>query len=427
MAVIKSKLPAAIIRKRLAVATCSLLTQTAHAQEASDWAIDLSFLSYEEDDDRVSVQKLVGNIKGELGETDRLNMDFVFDTMTGATPTGALPTIIGASAGSSSTTAPVTITSPSGGSSTVSGGGAAGSSGSVLVALAEFEDDRIGANVEWEHDFSRTFRMAYGASFSDENDYASNGISIKLEKDDSSKLSTYTVGVAVTADNISRVGSSGVPLAMSSIQLGQFTIEEDRDTMDVLFGYSRVLNERTVAQVNASFSNSDGYHNDPYKVISVDDSGVEMDRLYESRPDSRQRDTLYGQLVHQTKAGSNQHLSYRYYSDDWGIASHTIEVSQRFNLNNAHYIEPQIRFYSQNAADFYFRSLPYSAPIPLFASSDPRLADMESQSIGIKYGFPLADGGSMRFRLESFDQSFSNAVINENTALIFQMSYKITY
>ena len=46
-------------------------------------------------------------------------------------------------------------------------------------------------------------------------------------------------------------------------------------------------------------------------------------------------------------------LSYRYGTDDWGIDSHTVEARYRLRLGGAAYIEPQLRWYKQGAADFY--------------------------------------------------------------------------
>ena len=47
------------------------------------------------------------------------------------------------------------------------------------------------------------------------------------------------------------------------------------------------------------------------------------------------------------------HADYRFYSDDWGIDSHTLEFAWHQNLANGHRLVPSLRLYSQTAADFY--------------------------------------------------------------------------
>ena len=162
-----------------------------------------------------------------------------------------------------------------------------------------------------------------------------------------------------------------------------------------------------------------------YKNISVaGGNNIETDRLYERRPDSRSRNTVYSQIIHQLENSGTLRASYRYYTDDWGINAHTIDVNYRWHLKNGHYIEPSVRLYNQNEADFYFRSLSDTAALPSFASSDSRLAEMESQSFAFKYGIVFDELSSVRIRLESLDQTFENAVIKDNRALILQISYK---
>lgn len=424
------------LRRQLALATTTLLAQSLYAQPDEfvepntgpdrDSDFDVSYLSYAEEHDGIQVDKVITNYSTKFDENDRFKFDLVYDTMSGATPSGALPVIIPGNTGGGSTTPQVvTFTTASGRTATTTvGGGGASMADQVIISTADFQDKRTGLNAEWQHDFGRRFRMFYGASISDENDYRSSGLSVKAELDSEQKLTTFTAGVAAAADDITRV-DGGVPVPLSNTVDRQFAGDETRDTVDVIFGVTRVLTQRSLAQFNVSFSRSDGYHNDPYKIISVADAmGNAIGQLFEGRPDSRQRDVLYAQYVYQTRSGDNPRVSYRYYDDDWGVQADTLEVSYRFNFLNGGYLEPQFRQYEQNSADFYYRSLPEAQAVPEYASADHRLADMSSKSIALKLGFPWGRKGTFRVRVEQYDQSFDNAVIASNKALIFQLSYK---
>ncbi len=394
------------IQQQLAVATCSLLSTQANAAAVdNDWVFDSSFTSYQESDDRVSVEKFILNVNGNISEKDNVDLMVIFDTMTGATPTGAVQ---------ASTIVSVTGTSGSGGFT------AAGQAS----ALAPFDDTRLAVKFDLSRELSSLMKTTYGAAVSVENDYTSLGASFNFTKESASRLGTWATGVGFTHDEISGTGGQ-TPNPLSDVNDQELFDEGERDTIEIFGGYTRVVNARTLWQNNIFMTLSDGYHTDPYKVISIaNDADVELTRIYEGRPDSRERVGFYSKFVHKLKNEHTIHASYRYYTDDWGIDSHTIDYTHRINIGEKQYIEPHVRFYQQTAADFFVRSLPLNTVLPEFASADSRLDDMTTTTLGIKFGKPVGDNGEIRARLEFISQEADQAVINENDAILLQISFK---
>jgi len=70
-------------------------------------------------------------------------------------------------------------------------------------------------------------------------------------------------------------------------------------------------------------------------------------------------------------AGTLQ-ADYRYFHDDWGIRAHTLEVAWQQSLGERWALRPALRYYTQDAADFYSPVL--TRPPPAAHSSDQRLA-----------------------------------------------------
>ncbi|HHL45290.1 MAG TPA: DUF3570 domain-containing protein [Gammaproteobacteria bacterium] len=399
------------IRNKLAIATCTLLSQGAQQAAATDssWTTNTSYLFYSEADNRVTVHKIITNADVTLGDSDVLSLEAVYDTVTGATPTGAVKSVN-----------TVSVTTPSSG-----GNGFATAAGTP--DLVQFDDTRLGVNVGWAHNYNRTLKVNYGASVSVERDYEAYGGSLTVNKETSDRSLTFTAGVAGSYDTIFQ-SSGGTPKPMGDVKENnyspQFFGEGNKRSYQGILGVSRILNRRTVAEFNYTIGALDGYLTDPYKLISMTDTnGVEMERYFESRPDSRLRQTVYGGLVHRLDNKDTIHLSYRFYWDDWDINSHTINYRHRRNLSDGRYLEPHLRIYHQTAADFFHHSLKYGQPLPEYASADYRLDEMSSLTLGAKYGLP-AWGGTLRFRLEYLYQSFSEAEYDTNKALIFQASYK---
>lgn len=409
------------IKNKLTLATCSLLTQQSGNALAIEnaWEVDSSFLYYSEADDRVSVAKFVGGASGDVTDRDRVSILAVLDTMSGSTPTGAVKT-----SGGSDT------------SSGASGGGGSGVSDPNAGALAKFDDTRLANSISWSHSHDNNWTMNYNGAVSIENDYRSYSAAITVDKETQNKDYRFTLGLAGTYDQIFRVGVGGTPVPLTQIADNEFAGEGEKNTTDLILGVTHVINRRTVAQANLSFSRSDGYLTDPYKVFSVVDidSNLPIDdsSYYESRPGSRQRASVTFMLNHQTYPANNIiHGAYRYYADDWGVDSHTLDLNYRITFENTSYLEPSLRLYTQTRADFYqnqfyvdnVAGLDPTTLFPDYISADYRLDDMNSVTPGIRYGKEVGKDGHLRARLEYMYQAFEHSEFDTNKAIIFQIAY----
>jgi len=434
----------------LATATAALLGSGAathvHAQEVAPaelgkWELDTAALFYGESDGRVKDFSVNALVRKELKEDSFLNLTLAVDTLTGASPNGAAPS-----------TQAQTFTRPSGG-------------GQYVVAAGEqplddsFQDTRTALSANWEQPLGRLTLLNVGASASDEYDYTHFGINAKIARDFNNRNTTFSAGFAIASDTISPVG--GAPIGMSpmlpsgddgggegeddGVRTGRFSGDQSKDVTDFLLGVTQVINRQTLLQINYSVSDSDGYHSDPYKLLSVVDdvtglpvagplgSGLNL-YLYENRPDTRQKQSLFG-LIKRDIGGNTLDLSLRLMTDDWGIDSQTVDAHYRFNFSSTQYLEPHVRFYSQNAADFYHTVLLDGEPLPIYASADYRLGDFSAVTLGLKYG-RMTSSGEISTRLEVYRQSGDPApgsafgalsgldLYPDLTAIIAQVSYK---
>ena len=399
------------IRNKLSLATCSLLTTGNASAEAIEnaWEVDSSYLYYSEVD-RVTVNKFVGSAKGFVSADDTAQIKVVFDAMSGATPSGAVKNTS------------LTFTGASGGSGITPVGNNA--------ALADFNDARAAVAVNWQHEYTRTFNVGYIGAFSVENDWRSFSLAATANKDTSNRSTTWSLGISGTYDQIYRVNGHNTPEPLTPVADQDFLGTGERTTTDIIAGVTRVINRRTVAQLNLAFGYSQGYMTDPYKIFSiVDANGIEWDQYFEGRPDSRFRWSITANLNHMTFPGNNgMHLSYRYYSDDWGVKSNTLDYSHRYIFENSDYLEPRIRLYKQSKADFYQNSF-YSPndgttpALPEYLSADYRLDDMSDITVGLAYGLRFGSDAELRTRLEYFYQTFENATFDTNKVIVFNISY----
>ena len=387
------------IRNKLSLATCGLLqaiAPTAHAE--SDWKIDSALMIYSESDGRVSAIEPVVNAATELAEDETLNIKLVLDSLTGATPNGANPS-----------PSAQTFTSPS--------GAAVYTTAANADPLDDtFLDTRVALSADWEQPvFDTRSRMILGGNLSKEFDYMSLGASLTLLRDFNQRNTTASIALGVNADTITPVGGTPIPLANMRINdnTSKNGSSDNKSISDIMFGLTQVINRQTLMQFNIGFSNTSGYQNDPYKIITlVDDvtglpiANTATDRpyVYESRPDSRSRQTFFWQTVHHLTADVI-HFSYRYYSDDWDVNSHTLDLHYRYELSGGSYLEPHLRYYTQTAAEFFTHGLTAAALATTpFASADYRLGEFNSTTLGLKYATPLGKTSEFSVRGEIINQ-----------------------
>ncbi len=388
------------IRRQLAVATCSLLAGASHAggliASGDNWKIDSALLLYAEKD-RVSLAEGILSISKEIDDDEFINARIVTDVLTGSSPNGAVP----------SNTAQ-TFTNPSGNSTYTE-------AANTTPLNHTFKDLRNALSVEWDTPLSRSLRGTIGGNISREYDYLSTGISASLAQDINQRNTTLTLGFSLNKDTWDPVG--GVPVGftvMPTSSTNKKAIDganTDKTVKEILFGVTQIINRQTLMQANYSWGQSDGYLTDPYKILSVlenDGSGNLRGTnpyIYENRPDQRTYQSLYWKGVHQFPNENVLNLSYRYFWDDWGIQSHTVDLRYRFDFDGGHYLQPHLRYYQQGAADFYRQTLTDGEEASLaYASADYRLGEFVTQTIGLKYGFEFKNGAEINFRAEMITQ-----------------------
>ena len=396
------------VRAVLVTATCALLGQAGSGVQADpgDWTFDSALLYYTEKD-RVSAIEPVFQVRREMLDDATLDFKLVFDALTGASANGAMP-------GSQVQT----FTRPSG-------------NGTYDIAPGEtplddtFHDTRGAFSANWTRWLNSSWKMTLGGNVSSEYDFQSVGANILFARDFNRRNTTMSFGLSLEADSIDPVGGLPTPLARmattpadgieSSVTPGvdedDFDVRASSDSKsvtDLLVGVTQVLGRNGLLQLNYTYSQSDGYLTDPYKLVSVMDTdpatlGEPLHHLYESRPDVRAKHGLYAGAKWWFD-GDILNASYRYMTDDWGIDSHTVDVRYRFAIGNASYIEPHLRYYTQSAADFYRRALLETDVLPEIVSADYRLGDLDGTTLGVQYGTRIGKG-ELRVRVERYLQS----------------------
>ena len=429
------------IKAQMSLATGALLQVAAPAVQAAeaDWDIETAALYYSESDGRVSAFEPAIYAGKDLDDGGRLDVRLVLDVLTGASPNGAHASSVAQ-----------TFTTPSGNNTyTVQP--------DDTPVDDTFRDTRVSFGADWTMELDRLSRLTLGTNVSKEYDYLALGLSAAYARDLNNRNTTLTASFGFNSDTIEPEG--GIPVALKPM-VTQGSVanrqgsSDDKTISDVLFGITQVINRNTIVQLNYSYGQTDGYQNDAFKILTVIDPATGLPAttgffdttntgnrayLYENRPDSRQRNNLYFKTAHHLEEDVIN-FSYRYYWDSWDINSHTLDLKYRYQMEES-YLQPHIRYYKQDAAEFYRHNLSLGSDVNAttgsvsrqYASNDYRLAESETVTIGLKYGLPIGDTSEFSVRAEFIRQTVNDGAVpdNERTpdldAVVLQLSYSLVW
>lgn len=410
------------VRRVLAAAAAGLLA-SAHAKaqeppaDVPTTSVDSALLIYHEVN-RVQAIEPEVNVSHKFDEDSTLNFGITADSLTGATPLGAVPSTLPQTyvrpykvipLGT-----PVTVTTASGGSTVVLVPPPTGAKTQTLAASTivpsntypldhGFYDQRVAGHLGWEQALTSNLKLDGGIAYSKEHDYRSESANIGVSQDFNGHNTTLSAAVNYESDLSFPIGGTPTPLTqMNGNWKGP---DASLHEVDAVVGITQVMSRRWLATLSYSYSDEHGYQTDPYKIISIVDpaSGQPTEQIYESRPDLRRKQSVFfDNKVH--LAADVISASLRGFKDDWGIKSLTADLRYRWQIDMNYYIEPHLRYYTQSAADFFHYYLGSGEVIPQYASADTRLAKFHAQTYGVKFGVPFNETSELNLRVEYYDE-----------------------
>ena len=296
-----------------------LLASPKPSARAED-SLSYKFENYTEAGGRVGVQTQGIVASQDIGADMTFGLTAVTDAIAGATPTGL-----------------------------------AAPASSDQVPLAHLSDHRKA----WEADLSRQFsrvNLSAGISESREHDYVSRGWSLNSLTDFNEKNTTLLAGVAGHEDNVETFFDP------------EHTYVK-KHALSMIAGVTQLLDPKTSVTLNVTWSRETGYLSDQYKLVQQNVEilpGVIFPLVFaENRPSEHNAGVLFASInrafpeLHGALEGT-----YRYYRDTFGVAANSVELTWLAKLGERLTIGPDLRYYEQSAAKFYYYDLSTTDIIP---------------------------------------------------------------
>jgi uncharacterized protein DUF3570 len=265
-----------------------------------------------------------------------------------------------------------------------------GASIDVLSQASVIKDERKqkSLSVDYIHD-----KTQYNVSYtnSKERDYISNTTHVSLSQDMFGDLTTVSLGFTYSHNTVGENdGTANVPVIS---WLGHATSRSFEG------GLSQIVTKNLIAGVTVEVITDQGLLSNPYRSIRFLDPSVPLGyslgtQVYPNTHTSTAVETRAKYYLPYRAAAS---VSYRYFSDTWGIRANTIELGYTQPISNKWIFEGRVRHYSQNAATFYSDLFPFAGS-QNFEGRDQNLAASTNNTFDGKVTWAFAPEGFLIFK-----------------------------
>lgn len=202
---------------------------------------------------------------------------------------------------------------------------------------------------------------------------------------------------------------------------------EGRNSYSLGLGFSQILHKKVQGSLALDIVQQQGLLSTPFQRVyfsDISDSFIANFQLaddVERLPDSRFKIAVGGRLNWYLNELVTVRSFYRYYTDNWGVNSHTASIEVPIKILDKFTLYPSYRFYNQTAAD-YFNVYEGALSTDEFYTSDYDLSKYAANQYGFgisytdiftkthiwKFGLKRID---LKFYQYDRDTSFSSSII----------------
>jgi hypothetical protein len=245
----------------------------------------------------------------------------------------------------------------------------------VKLSASPYHEKRVQWNGGVDYLHGKTMYSAGGIT-SKEPDYKANTIYFSLAQDMFGDLTTVSLGYRRGWDQIYR------DIKVNGEIVNDPTFHERADHRGYSLSVSQILTRNIIANFNYELLTDEGYLANPYRKIRYLAPGqgegfTLADQVY---PNTRTSNSASISLKRYMSWRAALNLQYRFFRDTWGIVANTVEMDYTQPWHNWIF-EGSLRYYKQNAADFYSDLFP-RADYQNFMARDRELAAFETYTAG---------------------------------------------
>ncbi len=384
------------LNRKLSILTSILLVSSVAVAE--DY-ISVQYVHYNEDSGRTTIAKPAIEFNKNFGTDYTLNVNFLTDTISGASPT-----FYDASSGASAYSRGSTTTS------------------NVTYGDINYSENRKAGGISLTTRFQNRDELTVGFNYSQEK--SDESVSEKGDFKSMEASAEYLLWIGQSKNRSISIGASYQAneislrcLVNDQCDTSSGASEETKD-LNVIgseIAFTQVVNKNSLYTASFFYSREDGYLSNPYMNI-IRNYNTNPLVTSEKKPDLR---TSYG-ITFKYLIALNDNISlnsrYRYYMDDWKISSHTVSSDLFFEYGKKWTFGIGHRYYVQSEAEFYNGKRDFFTDQE-YASSDRRLSNFDSINYKLSADYKLtrsiglSTGINYYSQMDYFDATYYSAGI----------------
>ena len=260
---------------------------------------------------------------------------------------------------------------------------------------ASHADNRIYPSLNWSvENEKKGIAFGIGISASTEYDYKSFGGNFFFSKKTKNKNGEFTAKFQTYLDQVSLV--LPVELRPNPNEEQRNYPTSARNTFAGSLSWSQVINQRLQIMFLADIVQQQGYLSLPFHRVYFKDASVHQENL----PDSRFKIPLGFRANYFLGDRFIIKTYYRFYTDDWGITSHTADIELPVKITPFLSVSPFYRFYNQTAMKYFAGYHQHSAQAQYYTSNyDYSKFNSNFLGAGIRIAPPKGIFGAAHFSM----------------------------
>jgi len=255
--------------------------------------------------------------------------------------------------------------------------------------------------------------LSFGAYYSTEIDYTGQAGFINYVRQLNEQNTAVGIGFSQSFDKWNPVFDRVLP-------------NENRNERKIDFSINQLITPKFSMQAVYSYMYSEGFLSSPYHYVLQDDIAK-----FENYPDTRSGHAFAIKGVYLLNNTNAMNFSYRYYADDWNIASHTVNVEELHDFSSKFMSGLRFRYYTQTKSNFVQEIGNYSLDDSYFAT-DYRMSAFDSYTIGIPFIYKRDNGDKVTASIDYYQTTENDYVkswygIDNISAVFTTLTYEFDY
>lgn len=195
----------------------------------------------------------------------------------------------------------------------------------------------------------------------------------------------------------------------------EFHKDKKRNSYSLSLSLSQVINKKLQASVFLDVLQQQGLLSTPYQRVYFKDvaasfiNDFQLANDIERLPDSRFKLPIGARLHYYINERFVLRTYYRFYTDNWGVQSHTASIELPIKVTDRFTIFPMYRYYTQTASD-YFAPINTHLSTDQYYTSDYDLSafDANQYGFGVNYTDIFTKANIWKFGLKNIDFRYNH-------------------